>query len=191
MSHLKIVGFAGSYSQPSRTRALVQHAADATAHRFGGAVHVFDLNDLGAGFGAARSFGGLEPQARRHVEALLAADALILASPVFKGSYTGLFKHLFDLLDPSALAGKPVLLAATGGGEKHALVVEHQLRPLLGFFEAQVLATGLYAADRDFTAGHLASDAALARLYRAIEQFAPFLGRPFQTQDTPALAAAF
>ena len=88
---------------------------------------------------------------------MLSADALVLASPVYKGSYCGLFKHLFDLLDPLSLAGKPVLLGATGGGPRHALVIEHQLRPLLGFFEAQTLATGIYAADRTSSTGLVAS----------------------------------
>ncbi|MFD1810195.1 NAD(P)H-dependent oxidoreductase [Gemmobacter lanyuensis] len=88
--------------------------------------------------------------ARAALEVILSADALVVASPVYKGSYTGLFKHLIDLIDPAALQGKPVLLAATGGGDRHALVIEHQLRPLFGFFEAQTLPTGVYAADRDF-----------------------------------------
>ena len=101
------------------------------------------------------------------------ADLLVAASPVYKGSYTGLFKHLLDLLEPGCLAGKPVLLAATGGGDRHALVIEHQLRPLFGFFEAATLGTGIYAAERDFTDGAPRSEALFERLERAIEQFAP------------------
>src|SRR5690554_5754329 len=175
MPNPRLTGFAGSWSQPSKTRALVTHATEAAVDRFGAVTHVFDLSDLGDGFGTARRLEDLPPGARRHVDALLTADALIVASPIYKGSYTGLFKHLFDLLDPTALRNKPVLLAATGGGEKHALVIEHQLRPLFGFFETATLPTGVYASDRDFQDGRPYSAALSQRLDSAIGQFAPFL----------------
>ena len=84
-----------------------------------------------------------------------------------------------------ALAGKPVLLTATGGGDRHALVIEHQLRPLFGFFEAASLPTGVYAGGTDFRDGQPASDALLARLDRAVEQFAPWL-----SQDQAAATSA-
>ncbi len=173
MSAPSFVGFAGSWSQPSRTRLLVEEIAARAVASFGGQAHVFDITDLGPDFGTLR-----QPQAgphRRHLDAFLNADALIVASPVYKGSYTGLFKHFLDLIDPPALAGKPVLLAATGGGDRHALVIEHQLRPIFGFFEAHTLATGLYAAPGDFAEGRLASDAVSQRLDRAVGQFAAHL----------------
>lgn len=175
MATLTITGFAGSLSVPSRSRALVQTAVDLAADRFGAVGHVFDLADLGPSLGHARRLGDLEPEALAHVTELIRADALVIASPVHKGGYAGLFKHLFDLIDPDMLAGKPILLAATGGGDRHALVIEHQLRPLFAFFEAQTLATGVYVADREFVGGKLADDAAHARLSRAVNQFAPFL----------------
>ncbi len=171
MSGLKFVGFAGSFSNPSKTRLLVAEATDRAVARFGGTSHVFDIADLGAGFGAA-SVPGRTPDLDRHLDAFLAADAIVVASPVYKGSYTGLFKHFIDLIDPAALLDKPILLAATGGGHRHALVIEHQLRPLFAFFEARVLATGVYAASADFADGRLADDQTGARLDRAVAQFA-------------------
>lgn len=175
MTALTITGFAGSFSAPSRSRALVQAAVDLAADRFGAVGHVFDLADLGPSLGHARHISDLDPEALSHLTELIHADAMVIASPVHKGSYAGLFKHVLDLLDPPMLAGKPVLLAATGGGDRHALVIEHQLRPLMAFFEAQTLATGVYVADREFTGGKLADDAAHTRLGRAVDQFAPFL----------------
>ena len=175
MTTLTITGFAGSFNAPSRSRALVEAAVDLATTRFGAAGHVFDLADLGPSLGHARHLGDLEPEALAHVTALIRADAMVVASPVHKGSYAGLFKHLFDLLDPDMLAGKPVLLAATGGGDRHALVIEHQPRPLLAFFEAPALATGVYVAQREFVGGQLVDDAARLRLVRAVNQFAPFL----------------
>ena len=169
MAGPSFVGFAGSWSQPSKTRLLVEEIADRAVVAFGGHAHVFDITDLGPDFGTLR-----QPQEgahRAHLDAFLAADALIVASPVYKGSYTGLFKHLIDLIDPQALIDRPVLIGATGGGEKHALAVEHQLRPLFGFFEARTLPTAVHVSDRDFAEGRITAEPALTRLSRAVAQF--------------------
>ncbi|MFT3974121.1 MAG: FMN reductase [Amaricoccus sp.] len=171
----KIVGLSGSLSRPSRTRVLVEAAVQRAAERYSREPLVIELSAIAGSLGSAARVSDLDATAQAAVAELLDADALVLASPVYKGSYGGLFKHLLDLLDPLALVGKPVLLGATGGGARHALVIEHQLRPLLGFFEAQTLATGVYASDADFRDGALVSEALLERLDRAVDQFAPFL----------------
>lgn len=177
----RIVGIAGSWSVPSRTRTLVGLIGTKAAGRFGAVHETFALNDLGPSLGQAFTLDGLDAQARDIVDRIVSADALVVGSPVYKGSYTVLFKHLFDLIDPSALAGKPVLLTATGGGDKHALVVEHHLRPLFGFFEAATLPTGIYAGSADFLDGAPASPALLSRIDRAVEQLAPWLGAQVPT----------
>lgn len=181
----RIAGFSGSPGRPSKTRALVDHAAARAAERFGALASTYDLGDLQPSLGQAASLDDLDPLSRRIVETILSADALILGAPVYKGSYPGLFKHLFDLIDPLALLGKPVLLTATGGGDRHALVIEHQLRPLMGFFEAATLSTGVYASGADFSDGVPASPALLQRLDRAVDQLAPFIRRA-----NPALSVA-
>lgn len=173
----QVVAFAGSLARPSKTRALVELAAVRAAGRYGVTAATYDLGDLGSSLGQARTLSELAPHALQIVEGLLAADALIVGSPVYKGSYTGLFKHLFDLIEPAALAGKPVLLAATGGGDRHALMIEHHLRPLFGFFEAATLATGVYASGVDFVDGQPAAPALLDRLDRAVSQFQPWMGQ--------------
>lgn len=174
---LRIVGFAGSLGRPSKTRALVDLITTRAAHQQGAASASYDLTDLHPSLGTAATLEDLDGPTRAIVDSILSADALVIGSPVYKGSYTGLFKHLFDLLDPVALAGKPVLLTATGGGEKHALVIEHQLRPLFGFFEAVTLPTGVYASGADFTNGAPTSPVLLARIDRAVAQFGPLLQR--------------
>ncbi|MFT4149425.1 MAG: FMN reductase [Paracoccaceae bacterium] len=174
---LQIVGFAGSSGRTSKTRALVAVAAKRAAERHGGQARVFDLGDLQPGLGGAGRLDDLAPEARQIVDAIIGADVLVVGSPVYKGSYSGLFKHLFDLIEPADLAGKPVLLTATGGGDRHALVIEHQLRPLFAFFEAAVLPTGVYAGPADFADGIPASAPLLARLERSIGQLAALLAR--------------
>lgn len=171
----RIVGFTGSLSRPSKTRALVDLVTARAAAAFGATATTYDLTDLQPSLGSATTLEDLDGPQRAVVASLLSADALIVGSPVYKGSYTGLFKHLFDLIDPTALAGKPVLLTATGGGERHALVIEHQLRPLFGFFEAGTLPTGIYASSADFAEGIPTSPQILARIDRAVSQFAPSL----------------
>lgn len=181
---LRIVGFAGSLSRLSKTRALVDLVTEKAAASLGATAATYDLTDLQPGLGTAQTLQDLEGLPRAIVASMLSADALVVGSPVYKGSYTGLFKHLFDLIDPAALVGKPVLLTATGGGDKHALIIEHQLRPLFGFFEALTLPTGIYASAADFSDGVPASPALLARIDRAVSQF------PNGPQHLPTATAA-
>lgn len=172
MSHLSIIGLSGNLSSPSKTRTLVETALHLVSDRVEADTRLFELADFGEDLGRARRISDLSPEAQAKLADLLAADALIVASPIYKASYTGLFKHLVDLLDPAALKRKPVLIAATGGGEKHALAVEHQLRPLFVFFEARVLSTAVHVSDKDFTDGVLTGPASLARLTGAVDELA-------------------
>ncbi|HBF29724.1 NAD(P)H-dependent oxidoreductase [Rhizobium sp.] len=184
MSAPVIVGFSGSFSTPSNTRVLVEEAVKRTVARFKRSSETYDLSQFGSDLGSARNLLGISAPGRHIVERITHAKALVIACPVYKGSYPGLFKHLFDLLDPNCLVGKPILLAAVGSGEKHALVVEHHLRPLFGFFEAQTLATGVYACTTDFAEGKLVSSAVNERLDRAVGQLAPYLERSLQHEFT-------
>jgi FMN reductase len=171
------VGFSGSLGVPSKTRALVDLALSKASARFGALTESYDMAELLPSLiTESGSRGALDAAGRAIVEKIISADALVVGSPIYKGSYSGLFKHVFDLIDPKDLAGKPVLLTATGGGDKHALVIEHHLRPLFGFFEAATLATGIYAGAADFADGKPASPALLSRLDRAVDQLSPWLG---------------
>lgn len=89
---------------------------------------------------------------------------------MFSASYSGLFKSFFDVLDKDALAGKPVLIAATGGTGRHSLVLEHALRPLFAYLRAVVVPTGVYAASEDWGAEGLAE-----RIERAADELAALL----------------
>lgn len=78
------------------------------------------------------------------------ADALIVVSPTFTMSYSGLFKSFIDVLEDGSLAGMPVLLAATGGTARHSMVLEASMRPLLSYLKALTLPTAVYAAAEDW-----------------------------------------
>ncbi len=103
------------------------------------------------------------------------ADVLIVATPVYRGSYTGLFKHFFDFIHQDALIDKPILLAAAGGSERHSLVIDHQLRPLFSFFQARTLPLGVYATDKDFVDYQLRDEALIERARLAVQRALPLL----------------
>jgi len=171
----RLVAIAGSTRRPSKSRALAQAVADAALDRLDLHVSIFDLIDAGPGLGAAFEREALSADAARIVEAVEQADALIAISPVYKGSYTGLFKHLFDFVSPFSLVNKPVVVGATGGGHRHGLVVEHELRPLFGFFSALTVPTSVYASDHEFSDGIPAEPGVRERIDLAGAQLAAFL----------------
>lgn len=163
---LRIIGFSGNTRRPSRSRLLVEAVASELEllRPISPAFH--DLAEVGPELGAT-SLQGLPRAARAIIDALEQADALIIGTPVYKGSYAGLFKHLVDFIDPTALVNKPVVLTATGGGYRHALMVDHQLRPLFAFFSALTMPTAVYAAEQDFRDGAIADAGLAARIAQA------------------------
>ena len=170
----RIVGIAGSFNRPSKTRVLVEHVAALAADRYGFSANIHDLQDVGPSLGTALWRNELDEQAKGVIDEIVHADALIIGSPTFKGSYPGLFKHLIDLIEPNELRGKPITITATGGGDRHALMVEHQLRPLFGFFTAHTLPTAVYASDRDFVDYRVNSEPLAARIEAVIDEFSAF-----------------
>lgn len=170
MSQRLIVGISGNITRPSKTRVFVEHIVGDVAKGLGASQATFDIEDFGPSLPRARRTADLDDPGRTIFDQLSKASVLVVGSPTYKGSYTGLFKHVFDLLDPASLRGKPVILVATGGGERHSLIVEHQLRPLFGFFEAFTMPTAVYASDKDFADGVLVSDTILARAEQAVNE---------------------
>ena len=122
----------------------------------------------------------------RELAAVEQADIVVVTTPVFRGSYTGLFKHFFDFIDQDALIDKPVLLAASGGSERHALMIDHQLRPLFSFFQARTLPLGVYATDKDFLDYRLHNEALLQRATLAVQRALPLVGLTRHAQSATA-----
>lgn len=140
----RVVAFAASAKRPARSRFLVEAVAAELSRLRRIDLRVYDLLDAGPGLGAPRREDLTLPAARM-VDEIERADALILGTPVYQGGYAGLFKHVFDFIEPVKLAGRPVVLTATGGGLRHSLVVEHSMRPLFGFFASHIAPTSIYA----------------------------------------------
>lgn len=96
-------------------------------------VHFIKFSEIAPLLGGAIYRNQLPQQVQDDLATVENADALIVGTPVYRASFTGLFKHFFDFVEQNALIDVPVLLAASGGSERHALVLEHQLRPLFSF----------------------------------------------------------
>lgn len=147
---LRVVVVNGSPNQPSKTMGLVEAVLDTLKGMLPVEVSQVDVYRLGEGFTAAIERDDVTPAVEDSLRLAENADLLIAAAPVFRGSYPGMFKHFFDLIEQYALANKLVLLAATGGGDHHALVLEHALRPLFAFFQALTIPVALFASAGDF-----------------------------------------
>jgi FMN reductase len=94
--------------------------------------------------------GFASPELQERLDAITGANAVIVATPIYSASYSGLFKMLLDVLPKDSLRGTPVLLAATGGTARHSLAIDHALRPLLAYLGALVAPTAVFAASEDW-----------------------------------------
>ncbi|KQZ07590.1 hypothetical protein ASD23_17335 [Agromyces sp. Root1464] len=181
MPNISIVAVSGSLHSPSKTTVLAREILEgfATALRAGQGddleveTHLIELSDIGREFSGALSRSDLSPIAEEALRRIESATLLVVASPVYRASFTGLFKHVFDFVGQYALIDKPVLLAATGGSDRHALIIEHQFRPLFSFFQAITLPIGVYASDTDFVDYRIDSQALRDRIEQAISRGLP------------------
>lgn len=167
---LRLVAVSGGMQRPSRSTALSEHLLDLIAARIPCEQQLVELGQMAPQLAGALWRSQLPAHVERELAVVEQADVLVVATPVYRGSYTGLFKHFFDFIDQDALIDKPILLAATGGSERHALVIEHQLRPLFSFFQARTLPLGVYATDKDFVDHHVHDEALRQRARLAVQR---------------------
>jgi FMN reductase len=173
-------------SQPSSTRLLADKLAAATAGQLpaGTQVITIELRDLAHDIINALLTGFPSPALREAIDQVLRADGLIAVTPLYSGSYNGLFKSFFDVLDPGALAGQTVLIAATGGTARHSLALEHAIRPLFSYLRAITVPTAIFAATEDWGAAGGTGEALTERIERAGAELAALADR----RDPPAQA---
>lgn len=191
MSTLAVVS-AGT-GEPSSTRLLADRLAAATVDALrleapgaDAAVEVVELRDHAHAMVDAVLTGFPAGEFRTAVETVVNADGLIAVTPVFNASYSGLFKTFFDVLERDALDGKPVLLGATGGTERHSLVVDYAMRPLLAHLRADVVPTAVYAASEDWGATDGPAGRLTDRIARAGAELAGLMeARPAPPKPDP------
>ena len=183
---MRLVVVSAGLSVPSSTRLLADRLAAATGHHADVETEVVEVRDLAVEIAHSLTTGFPGPALAAAIDAVREADGLIAVTPVFSASYSGLFKSFFDAVsgtDKDALAGKPVLVAATGGSARHSLVLDHALRPLFAYLRAVVTPTGVYAASEDWGAEGLAE-----RIDRAGAELARLMSPARPERTTPAQA---
>jgi FMN reductase len=173
----RLVVVSAGLSVPSSTRLLADRLADAAREALGEVeIETLELRDLAHQLTDHMLTGFPSGDLAKAIESVRAADGLIVVTPVFAASYSGLFKSFFDVLEPGLLDGKPVLVAATAGTARHSLVLDYALRPLFVYLHAVVVPTGVFAATDDF------GDAGLdQRIERAAGELAALVGKVDQT----------
>ncbi|MGW3737441.1 CE1759 family FMN reductase [Streptomyces sp. NPDC005148] len=151
----RLVVVSAGVSEPSSTRLL----ADRTAQKVldlllesgrSATVGVIELGPLAVDTAQAIVSGFPGERLKTAFERIAAADAVIVSTPVYKAGISGLLKSFADILDNDLLIAKPVILAATAGTSRHAMVVDEQLRPLFAFLRALPVPTSLFAAPEDW-----------------------------------------
>jgi FMN reductase len=161
VSPLNLAVVSAGTGDPSSTRLLADRVAERTAALAARRGHqvstsVVDLREISADISTALVSQLVTPRLRQAVEALVPADGIVASTPVYKAGPSGLFTSFFQVLDNDLLIGKPVVLAATAGTARHALVADDQMRPLFAYLRALAVPTSLFAAPEDW------SDPALA-----------------------------
>ena len=151
----RVVVVNAGVSDPSSTKMLADRLAlrvEALAQRDGRTVQTLalDLRELLPELGAALASGHLGPKFTKAVEALRSADGIIATAPVYNAGPSGLFTSFFQVLDNDLLIAKPVILGATAGTARHALVVDGEMRGLFAFLRTMTTPTSVFAATEDW-----------------------------------------
>ncbi|HKN99988.1 MAG TPA: FMN reductase [Pseudonocardiaceae bacterium] len=195
MSALRLVVVSAGLSQPSSTRLLADRLTRAVRTRLvedgrTADLTVIELRDLAVDIANDMVTGFASPVLAEAIDEVAHADGLIVVTPIFTASYSGLFKSFFDVLDNDLLAGKPVLVAATGGTARHSLALEHALRPMFAYLRAVVVPTAVYAAAEDWGGAGDAHTSPLAtRITRAGDELAMLMTGARATPAEPEAPA--
>lgn len=160
--HIAVV--AAGLSDPSSTSMLAKQLSEATADAlaergFRPVVHHFELREVATDIADSMVTFSRSEKLTEMIAEVEQADAVITVSPVFKASYSGLFKSFWDLVDNDALRGVPVQLGATGGSPRHSLVIDNAMRPLFSYLRTRVMPVSVYAATEDWGAAGGSPDA--------------------------------
>jgi FMN reductase len=185
---LRVVAVVGTTRSVSKTRALAELVIGRLAAHAEISAEVIEIHALNPGLGTAIEREQLDERAEAAIRAAESADLLIAATPVFRGSYSGLFKHFFDFVGQYALASKPVLLVATGGSVRHAMVIDQALRPLFGFFQAWTAPMGIYLSSGDFDGTTVLNPEAYERIEVAVSDVIPVTRLLATARAQPAAA---
>src|SRR5450830_252719 len=177
---------------PSSSRLLADQLAASAEQQLAAAgyavtVEVVELRDLAVDIANNFVTGYAAPRLAEVIAGVEASDGIIAVSPVFSASYSGLFKSFIDVLDPKSLEGKAVLLGATGGTDRHQMMLDYAMRPLFSYLRTRTAATGVFAGPQDWGSAGDGASPLSDRIERAAGEFADLLhgAQPGHRQATP------
>lgn len=176
METRRITVLSAGLGVPSSSRLLADQLADETRRKLSAAgyevtVDVVELRDLAVDVANNFVTGYAGPRLAEVIAGVEASDGIIAVTPVFSASYSGLFKSFIDVLDPKSLDGKAVLLGATGGTDRHQMVLDYAMRPLFSYLRARVAATAVFAGPQDWGNTDDGGTPLSARIGRAADEF--------------------
>lgn len=165
---------------PSSSRLLADQLAAAASRELSSAgytaeVDIVELRDLAVDIANNFVTGYAAPRLAEVLAGVAAADGIIAVSPVFSASYSGLFKSFVDILDPGSMDGKAVLLGATGGSDRHQMVLDYAMRPLFTYLRTRITPTAVFAGPQDWGNDGGGGSPLSARTERAAAEFAEML----------------
>ena len=183
METRRITVLSAGLGVPSSSRLLAdQLAAGARRQLMAGGyqvdVDVVELRDLAVDIANNFVTGYAAPRLAEVIAAVEASDGIIAVTPVFSASYSGLFKSFIDVLDPKSLDGKAALLGATGGTDRHQMVLDYAMRPLFSYLRARMAATGVFAGPQDWGSAEEGGGSLGDRIERATGEFTRLLEGP-------------
>ncbi len=144
---MKIVVVSAGLGQPSSTQMLGERLGQATG---ADEVRHVELRLLAHDLVNALLTHVNSPALQVALDEVTGADGLVVVSPIYNATMSGLFKMFFEVLEEGALLGKPVLLGATGGTARHSLAIDQAMLPLFFYLKAVVIPTSVFAATDDW-----------------------------------------
>ena len=160
-----LLGIHGSVTYPGRLHQALGLALESAAKRWPSVTtDLLHLGDHRISFADGRPLADFDDDTEAVVQRVMAADMYLLATPIFRASYTGALKNLFDLLPVEGLLGKVCGLVAMGASDHHYLAADTQLRPVLAWFGAHMPPVGVYLQSRQFQDGQLSDAKAIEEL---------------------------
>lgn len=186
-----LLGISASPAVASKTLIAVSRAIRrAQSLHADVSVEIINLREYSMQFSDGRDPSLYDGDTRVVIDKVVRSDALIIGTPVYRGSYIGSLKNLFDVLPNDALEGKPVGLVATGGTDHHFLAIEHELKPLIGFFYAHVIPGAVYANNTHYSDDDLVDAGVRKRLDTlsdSVIEFARRVPRHIVGAERPAI----
>ena len=188
-----LLGIHGAVTSPGRLHQALELALDAaTAHDSSVNTDLLHLGDNNISFADGRPPEAYGDDTQKVVAQVTAADMYLIATPIYRASFTGALKNLLDHIPVEGLMGKACGLIGMGATDHHYLTVDTQLRPVLAWFGAHLVPGQVYLQSQHFQDGKLADPKAIAGLEalgRAVAALHKSLAESSDSSGPPPLAA--